>query len=148
MKQFRSFPELRREIEETLAGSKPAFHHSPLEDVAQLLCAGRRYAWVGIYLTVTASGPQPLLEAGADLLSRGSSGARSRILLSMKRGIRETGLLDVETDRPNGFTAAEVAFLGEVADMLANYLSGRGKYLVRRTRRANQELRASSPVQP
>lgn len=75
--------------------------------------------------------------------SPGNPTQRSRILLTMKRGVREIGLLDVETERASGFSAAEVAFLEQIADMLANYLAAGGRYLVRKARQMNQDLTAA-----
>lgn len=132
VKRLRPFPELLAAIEKNLAASKPSFHHSPLEDVTQLLCDGRRYAWVGIYLAVAATEPQPLLEAGADPAQPGTPAARSRILLSIKLGSREIGVLDVESDCPNAFGSRELVFLEQVAEALARYLAGPGRFLVRK----------------
>ncbi len=52
----------------------------------------------------------------------------------MKLASRELGVLSVESDRENGFGAEDRVLLEAVADTLARFLTGRGKYLVRKAR--------------
>ena len=136
MKRFRTFPALLADAESLLAKAKPSFRHSALQDLVQMLCDGRHYAWVGIYLAVAAPEPHRLLDAGADSerqLSEEPS-PRNRILITLKVGPREIGLLEVESDRPGAFGSAEVAFLEQLSGMLSRYLAGPGKLAVRRAR--------------
>jgi hypothetical protein len=63
----------------------------------------------------------------------------------MKTGTREIGVLDVESDRPTGFPSAELIFLEKVADKLARYLAGPGKYLVRRAREPASRAKPAVP---
>jgi hypothetical protein len=139
VKRFRSFSALREAIEKQLAASRPSFHRSPLEEVVQLLCEGRHYSWVGIYLAVPEPAAQPLLEAGADSDSQTPPSLRppSRVLLTMTLGSRELGVLDVEKDRL--FASGELVFLEQVADALARYLAGPGKFLARKARQTAKE---------
>ena len=134
MKRFRSFAELLPEIESLLASAQPSFHHSPLQDVVHTLCDGRHYAWMGIYLTVPSPAQQPLLEAGVDAASEKGLPSRSRVLVTMTLGSREIGVIDVESNRPGVFSSAEVVFLEQVAEALARYLAGPGRFLVRKAR--------------
>jgi len=134
VKRFRSFAELLPEIESLLSAAQPSFHHSPLEDVVQTLSDGRHYAWMGIYLAIPAPAPQPLLEAGADAAAEKAISSRSRVLVTMTLGSREIGVIDVESNRPGAFSSAEVVFLEQVAEVLARYLAGPGRFLVRRAR--------------
>jgi GAF domain-containing protein len=141
VKRFLPFPEVLDAMEKKLAAATPSFHHSALEDVTQILSEGRHYCWVAIYLAVAAESPQPLLEAKGDPTAPPASARRCRILLSMKLGSREIGMLEVESDRPEGFSPAEIVFLERVAETLARYLAGRGKFLARRAREAARGMR-------
>ena len=137
MKRFRPFAELLSEVEKMLASAKPSFRDSPLQEVVRMVCDGRHYAWMGIYLAVAAPQAQPLLEAGgdSDRATSESIPSRSRILVTMTLGSREIGVIDVESDRPGAFSSAELVFLEKVAAVLARYLAGPGRFLVRKARR-------------
>lgn len=138
MKTYRSARELLAEVKRVLAANKPSFHHSPLEDVIELLCRGRHYTWVGIYLAVGKNTPQQLLEAGRDQhpVAVALPETQSKILVSMKLATRELGVLAVESDRENAFGSEDRVLLERVADMLARFLAGPGKYLARKAREA------------
>ncbi len=64
MKVYRSTRQLLVDVERTLAANRPSFSHSPLDDVIELLCRGRHYPWVGIFLAAGENLPQHLLGAG------------------------------------------------------------------------------------
>ncbi len=135
MKVYRPTRQLLADVECLLASSRPSAHHSPLDDVIDLLCRGRHYAWVGIFLAVGEDAPQQSLGAGGDSPDKVAlPETRSKILISMKLASRELGVLSVESDRENGFGAEDRVLLEAVADMLARFLTGRGKYLARRAR--------------
>ena len=136
MKAYRSTRQLLADIEGVLAASQPSFNHSPMEDVIELLCHGRHYAWVGIYLTVGANAPQHSMGAGGDTPDQVKLlETRSKILISMKLACRELGVLSVESDHETAFGAEDRVMLASVADALARFLAGRGKYLARKARR-------------
>ncbi len=135
MKIYRSTRQLLADVQHVLAATQPAFDHSPLEDVIDLLCRGRHYAWVGIYLAVGENGSQPSLGAGGDAPDRlALPETRSKILISIKLASRELGVLSVESDRENAFGVEDRVLLEGVADPLARFLSSRGKYLGRKAR--------------
>jgi len=136
LKTYRPPRKLLAEIECILAANKPSFHHSPLQDVVELLCRGRHYTWVGIYLAVGKDAPQQLLDGGRDSHPGRMEmpDTRTKILVSMKLGGREVGVLDVESDRENVFGAEDRVLLENVAAKLARFLAGPGKYLVRKAR--------------
>lgn len=99
-----------------------------------LLCRGRHYAWVGIFLAV-AGGAQQTLGAGRDAPGElALPETRSKILISIKLASRELGVLSVESDREAAFGAEDRVLLEGVADSLARFLAGRGKYLARKAR--------------
>ena len=135
MKVYRSTRQLLADVERALAASRPSFHHSPLEQVIDLLCRGRHYSWVGVFLATGENSPQQLLGAGGDLPGQVAlAETRSKILISMKLASREPGVLSVESDHENAFGTEDRVLLEGVADALARFLAGRGKYLARRTR--------------
>lgn len=135
MKVYVSTRQLLADVERVLAANRPRAHHSPLEDVIDLLCSGRHYAWVGIFLAVDGDVAQRSMGAGSDVPHQVAlAETRSKILISMKLASRELGVLSVESDRENAFGAEDRVLLEAVAGALARFLAGRGKYLVRRTR--------------
>ena len=138
MKTYRSARELLAEVKRLLAANKPSAHRSPLVDIIELLCEGRHYSWIGIYLLVGPNTPQQLLEAGRhpNPGQMALPETRSKILVSMKLAGRELGVLDVESDRENAFGAEDRVLLEDVATVLARFLTGRGKYVVRKARGA------------
>ena len=118
-----------------LDSNRPSFHHSPLEDVAALLLEGRHYSWVGIYLSVDSNRSSALLE-NAHPAHPGQVAVAStlkKILVAMKVAGREIGYLNVESDRENAFGSEERVLLERVAGLLARFLTGPGKYLVRKS---------------
>jgi len=133
VKPYRSTRLLLADIEGALA-SKPKFRRLPLEVVAGLLCEGRHYSWAGIYLTLDSkSSPSLLQDASEPYLAQvAAPGTRKKILVAMRLGGREIGFLNVESDRENSFGAEDRVLLERVAGLLARFLTGPGKYLVRK----------------
>jgi len=150
LKAYRSTRQLLADVECLLAASQPSAHHSPLEDVIDLLCRGRHYAWMGIFLTVgEATPPQPVGTGDDTPHQVALPETRSKILISIKLASRELGVLSAESDRENGFGAQDRVLLEGVADVLARFLTGRGRYLARKARvDASQKGRAGTPVAP
>jgi hypothetical protein len=135
LKAYRSTRRLLADVEGVLAASRPSFRHSPLEDVIELLCHGRHYAWVGIYLAIGVDARQHSLGAGSDALSQVERPEiRSKILISMKLASRELGVFSVESDHENAFGVDDRVLLEGVADAVGRFLVGRGKYLARKAR--------------
>ncbi|MGH9540171.1 MAG: hypothetical protein ACRD3H_19760 [Terriglobales bacterium] len=135
MKSHRPTRRLLADVEGILASSQPSFHHSPLEDVIELLCRGRHYAWVGIYLAVGENGSQPSLASGRDAPGQlALPETLTKMLFSIQLASREVGILSVESNHENAFGTEDRILLEGVARALARFLSGRGKYLARRAR--------------
>jgi GAF domain-containing protein len=136
LKIYRSARELLGEIKQIIADNRPGFHCSPLEKVIDVLSRGRRYTWAAIYLTAGNTASQRLLGASGDphpaQLARPET--RSKVLVSIRIAGRELGVLDVESDRDNAFGSADRVLLETVADLLARFLAGPGKYLVLKAR--------------
>jgi hypothetical protein len=138
LKVYRPTRQLLADVECLLAANRPDAHSSPLEDVIDLLCRGRHYAWAGIFLAIADGATQPAMAAGhLDEVTLPET--RSKILVTMKLASRELGVLSVESDRVNAFGAQDRVLLEAVADALARFLAGNGKYLVRRARMAKNE---------
>ncbi|HVO79665.1 MAG TPA: hypothetical protein VMT28_02980 [Terriglobales bacterium] len=146
MKTYRSARALLAKVKSVLS-AKPSFRRSPLEDVIEVICRGRHYTWMGIYLAVGRNTPQQLAQAG-----RGQHPGqvalpetRSKILVSIKLASRELGVLAAESDCENAFGAEDRVLLEQVADMLARFLAGPGKYIVRKAREVAPAVPEAEP---
>jgi hypothetical protein len=146
LKVYRPTRQLLAEVECLLAANQPSAHHSPLDDVIDLLCRSRHYAWAGIFLAVGK--PQQSSGAGGAALDEVAlPETRSKILISMKLASHELGMLSVESDREDGFGTEDRVLLESVADVLAQFLAGSGKYLARKARLGGFGTgRAGTPV--
>ena len=136
MRTYRSTRNLLADVKKVLADNRPSFHHSPLEEIAGLLCEGRHYSWVGIYLTLDEKSSSALLEEALIKPNQVAvHGTRKKIVVAMRVGGRELGFLNVETDR-DYIGSEDRVLLDRVAGLLARFLAGpRGKYLVLRAAR-------------
>jgi putative methionine-R-sulfoxide reductase with GAF domain len=135
VKTYRSTRVLLAQIEELLSKNKPQFGCSPLDQVIEMLAVGRHYPWVGIYLAL-AENQQHLLGSRGEAALNATSApqTRSKMLISMRLGSREIGVLAAESDRQFPFGSEDRVLLEKVADALARFLAGSGKYLVREAR--------------
>lgn len=134
MRTYRSTRNLLADVKKVLADNRPSFHRSPLEEIAGLLCEGRHYSWVGIYLTLDEKSSSALLEEALIKPNQVAvHGTRKKIVVAMRVGGRELGFLNVESDRESAFGSEDRVLLDRVAGLLARFLAGpRGKYLVLR----------------
>lgn len=132
MKPYLSPRDLVSKIEQALSENRPSFHHSPLEKVAELLADGRHYGWVGIYLTMDKDSVPALVENLVHPTQFAAAGTRKKVIVAMKIAGREVGFLNVESDRENAFGSEERVLLERVAGILAKFLVGPGRYLVRK----------------
>lgn len=144
MRPYRSTRDLLADIENALAENRPSFHHSPLEKVTGLLAEGRHYGWVGIYLTLEKQPAMPLLPNAAHPARFEASGTRKKVIVTMKIAGREIGFLNVESDRESAFGSEERVLLERVAGLLAKFLTGPGKYLVRKAGQPEPVPRAAA----
>ena len=134
MRPYRSTRNLLADVRKVLAENRPSFRRSPLEEIAGLLCEGRHFSWVGIYLTLDEKSSSALLEEALIKPNQVAvQGTRQKIVVAMRVGGRELGFLNVESDRDYAFGSEEQVMLERVAGLLARFLAGpRGKYLVLR----------------
>lgn len=143
MKPYRPTSAVLQETERLLAG-RPSFHHSPLEDVADVLTSGRHYSWVGIYLTADKKTSSALQESGTHPAQVAMPGTVEKIVVSIKIAGRELGFLAVESEHHHAFGAEDRVLLERVAGLLARFLSGRGKYLVLKARNGGATRKAAA----
>ena len=73
---------------------------------------------------------------------------QSEIATPIKLAGRVIGVLDAESDRLNGFAGEDRVLLKDVAGKLALFLTGNGKYLVRKVRESTAPLAQSRGYQP
>jgi putative methionine-R-sulfoxide reductase with GAF domain len=140
MKKYKSTAELLAEIKNVLENDKPRAHFSPLEEVVELLQAGRHYGWAGIYIAVDSESRAAQVPARIELAE-----TRSKILVSMKLSGREYGILSVESERKM-FRPEDRVSLERVAHLGARFLAGPGGYLVRKARRSALAEKAQAAV--
>ena len=76
------------------------------------------------------------------------SETRSELVMPIKIGVHVIGVIDVERDRLNAFSCKDRVLLQKVATALAKFLSGGGKYLVMKARKAAHAIPAVLPKQP
>lgn len=138
MRTYRSTRNLLADVKKVLADNRPSFHRSPLEEIAGLLCEGRHYSWVGVYLTLDEKSSSALLEEALIKPNQVAvHGTRKKIVVAMRVGGREIGFLNVESDRESAFGSEDRVLLDRVAGLLARFLAGpRGKYLVLKAAKA------------
>jgi putative methionine-R-sulfoxide reductase with GAF domain len=144
MKSYISSRNLLSRIERVLSENRPSFHRSPLEAVAALLCEGRHYSWVGIYLTLGEHASPALLETAVDPTHVAMPGTRMKVLVAIKIAARELGFLNVESDRDHAFGSGDRVLLERVAGLLGRFLAGPGKYLVLKIARAGTKPKAAA----
>ena len=146
---YRPPRELLAELEQVLARRYKSSDPSPLEATAELLHDGRHYASVGISLVVGerlerqvfCSSVPPGSETRSELM-------QSELAEPIRLAGRVLGTIDVESDRPNAFSSEDRVLVKEVAERLARFLTGRGKYLVRKAREAAAARAAAAAGNP
>jgi len=134
LKIYCSTEALLAETENLLATNHSSLR-SPLQEVIDLLVRGRHYTWMGIYLPAGRSN-QHLLGAGGEPhpAQMASPETKSKILVSIKLAGHELGVLDVESDRENAFGARDRVLVEKVAQLVALFLTGPGRHIVRKAR--------------
>lgn len=121
MRRYRSNREILAEVDRVLAATPAQWRNSPLDEVTGILSRGRHYSWVGIYLRTGQA------DTAEDLLGTGG------LLAPIRIGARVLGAIEV-TGAHN--PRADALLLKEVARRLARFLSGNGKWLLRKVREA------------
>ncbi|MBV9180735.1 MAG: hypothetical protein JO356_05430, partial [Acidobacteria bacterium] len=78
MKPYLSSQQIIAAIKRIIENNQPSFHRSPLEDIATVLCEGRHYSWVGIYLSLDKRSSSPLLETAVHPAHVAVAGTRKK----------------------------------------------------------------------
>lgn len=139
MKTYRSSRDLQAKIEQILR-QRPSPAATPLDEVAAVLCDGRHYAWIGIYL-VAGERPGP-----APAVSTSAAQSRSHNVIPIRLGLHEFGAIEVQAESGKALAADERILLKQVAARLAKFLHGPGAWLVRKARQAAAEQPSSGQV--
>jgi len=136
LKTYTSPRNVVAEIEQLIARDKPSPRPpSALVRVLKLLCEGRHYNRAGVFLMV--NGREVPRAFGGAQTSAGET--RTELSVPIAIGSHTLGSLRVQPAAGHGFSSEERILLHEVTAILALYLSGKGKYLVRKTREALRE---------
>ena len=144
MKTYTSPRDVVAEIEQLIASDKPSPRPpSALVRILKLLCEGRNYARAGVFLLV--NGREVPRAFGGVQVATGET--RPELSVPIKIGSQTLGSLRVQSAPGHGFSSEERILLHEAAEILALYLSTKGKYLVRKTREALREGAAVSSVE-
>ncbi len=141
MKTYRSPRNVVAQVKRLIATDKPSPRPpSALVRILKLLCDSRNYERAGIFLVVNGrevprafSGPQAVASQSGPELS-----------VPIKIAGRALGSLRVQLASGHALSAEERVLLHEVAEILAVYLTGKGKYLVRKAREALRETAAAN----
>src|ERR1044071_885718 len=116
---YRPAKSILADIQLTLA-ARPSIQQSPLETVVALLCEGRHYSWVGIYLTLDPKSAPSLLQDASDVHPGqiAHPATRKKIIIAMKIAGREVGTLNVESSHEDSFGSEDRVLLERVAGLL------------------------------
>lgn len=141
MKTYRSPRDVIAQVKQLIALDKPSPRlPSALARILKQLCESRNYGRAGVFLTVNGrevprafSGPQAFPRQPGPELS-----------VPIKIASHTLGTLRVQLAAGHEFSPEERVLLHEVAEILALYLSGKGKYLVRKAREALGETVAAN----
>ena len=140
MKTYLLPRKLVAQIKQLIATYKPSPRPpSALVRILKLLCEGRHYERAGIFLAV--NGREVPRAFGGSQASAGE--LRPELVVPIKIATYSIGSLRVQAAPGRAFSSQERILLRQVAKILARYLSGKGKYLVRKTREA---LRGAAPA--
>jgi hypothetical protein len=144
LKTYRSPRNVVAQIEQLIAADKPSPRPpSALVRILKLLCEGRNYERAGIFLAINGREvPRAFggIQAAADE-------PRPELSVPIKIASHTLGSLRVQLAPGRAFSSEERVLLHQVAEILARYLTGKGKYLVRKTREALRESAGSASAE-
>ena len=156
MKTYRSPRDVLAQVNTVIAENKPSANSpSVLVQVAKLLHDARNYYRVGIYLVVKDRVVRQAV-CGPDLAQPGKTLSTSEVAVPIQLGTQLLGYLRAEGEQTGGagLPPEDRILLKEVALLLARYLHGKGRFLMRKAREVVREAaaavvedrRAASPV--
>jgi len=134
LKTYRSPRDIIAEVEGWIAADKPSPRPpSMLVRFAQLLCEARHYRCAAIYLLAgEREVPRAICGPGPESAPRDAP----EQVVPIKIAGRVLGSLRVQAEHETGLGRVDWVLLKDVAEILARYLTGKGKYLLRKTREA------------
>ncbi len=139
MKTYLLPRKLIAQIKQLIATYKPSPRPpSALVRVLKLLCESRHYERAGIFLAV--KGREVPRAFGGSQADAGE--LRPELIVPIKISTYAIGSLRVQAAPGRAFSSQERILLRQVAKILALYLSGKGKYQVRKTREAVRDAAA------
>jgi hypothetical protein len=131
LKTYRSPQRVVADIKQLIAADKPSPHPpSVLVRILKLLCEARNYERAAIFLVIGGR-EVPRAVSGSETAAN-----RPELTVSIKIAGRTLGSLRAVPARGHEASSEERVLLREVADLLALYLTGKGKYLTRKAREA------------
>ncbi len=142
MKTYRSPRDLQARIESVPQRRAISPTAAPLDEVAAILCEGRRYSWVGIYL-VAGQSPAPASGARRTPVQTTSE---AQAVVPIRLGQLALGAIEVRGESGKPLAGEDRILLKRVAARLAKYLHGPGAYLARKAREAAAEQPQPSEV--
>jgi len=141
LKTYRSPRNVVAQIEQLIAANKPSPRPpSALARILKLLCESRNYQRAGVFLAVNGR-EVPRAFGGTQAAA---DEPRPELSVPIKIAGHALGSLRVQLAPGHTFSPEEHVLLHEVAEVLALYLTGKGKYLVRKTREALRDSAAAS----
>ena len=141
MKTYRLPRKVVAEVKRLIATDKPSPRPpSALVRILKLLSESRHYERAGVFLMV--GGREVPRAFGGAQAAPGES--RPELSVPIKIASHTLGSLRIQLAPGHGFSGEERVLLHEVAEIIALYLSGKGKYLVRKTREALRETTAAN----
>lgn len=121
------------QVKRLIATDKPSPHQpSALARILKLLCESRNYERAGVFLTI--DGREVPRAFGGTQAAAGAP--RPELSVPIKIARHALGSLRVQLAPGHTFSPEERVLLHEVAEILALYLSSKGKYVVRKAREA------------
>ncbi|HZI57757.1 MAG TPA: hypothetical protein VFF39_13330 [Verrucomicrobiae bacterium] len=109
-------------VKERLASSAMARPAEALDGVAEALCRGRGYSWLGIYLAVESLGVKQA-SSGDAVAGATMADLQGEIAVPIKQGTRTLGLLVAETGRQANSARQDRALLQQVTKFIARYIT-------------------------
>jgi hypothetical protein len=141
LKTYRSPRNVVAQIELLIATDKPSPHApSVLARILKQLCEGRHYERAGVFLIIDGK-EVPRAFSGPPVASDQTG---PELSVPIKIASETLGTLRVQLAPGHVFSSEERVLLHETAEILALYLSTKGRYLVRKAREALRESAAAA----
>jgi hypothetical protein len=145
LKTYRLPRNVVAQINRLIATEKPSPRPpSALVRILKVLCESRNYERAGIFLVVAGREVPRAFSGPQAVAGQPGPPPASELSVPIRIASHTLGSLRVQLAPGREFSPEERVLLHEVAEILARYLSGKGKYLVRKAREALRETTATS----